>query len=59
METFGSAIRDVEKAYIFLTLKHTNNNKLRAAEILGISVRTLHNRLSEFAEEEAKTTAAS
>ena len=55
----GSAIRDVEKAYIFLTLKHTNNNKLRAAEILGINVRTLHNRLSEFAEEEAKSTAAS
>jgi DNA-binding NtrC family response regulator len=34
----GSAIRDVEKAYIFLTLKHTNNNKLRAAEILGRGV---------------------
>ncbi len=53
----GSPIREVEKAYIFLTLKHVNNNKLRAAEILGISVRTLHNRLTEFAEEEAKSTA--
>ena len=50
----GSSIREVEKAYILLTLKHANNNKVRAAEILGISVRTLHNRLSEFAEEEAK-----
>jgi DNA-binding NtrC family response regulator len=50
----GSSIRDVEKAYILLTLKHANNNKVRAAEILGISVRTLHNRLSEFAQEDVK-----
>jgi transcriptional regulator with PAS, ATPase and Fis domain len=50
----GSSIREIEKAYILLTLKHANNNKVRAAEILGISVRTLHNRLSEFAEEAAK-----
>ena len=54
----GSSIREVEKAYILLTLKHTNNNKLRAAEILGISVRTLHNRLGDFAEEEAKGVSA-
>jgi DNA-binding NtrC family response regulator len=54
----GSSIREVEKAYILLTLKHANNNKLRAAEILGISVRTLHNRLAEFAEEEAKGVSA-
>src|SRR6266849_239977 len=54
----GSSIREVEKAYILLTLKHANNNKLRAAEILGISVRTLHNRLGEFAEEEAKGASA-
>ncbi len=48
----GHSIREVEKAYIFLTLKHVNNNKIRAAELLGISVRTLHNRLTEFAAEE-------
>jgi DNA-binding NtrC family response regulator len=48
----GHSVREVEKAYIFLTLKHVNNNKIRAAELLGISVRTLHNRLTEFAAEE-------
>jgi DNA-binding protein Fis len=32
-----------------LVLKHTNNNKTRAAKILGISIRTLQNRLSELA----------
>jgi DNA-binding NtrC family response regulator len=54
----GSTIREVEKAYILLTLKHANNNKLRTAEILGISVRTLHNRLGEFAADEARGASA-
>jgi len=54
----GKPLSEVEKAYIELTLKCTDNNKRRAASILGISVRTLHNRLAAFAEEENHRTAA-
>lgn len=55
----GGPIRDVEKAYIQLTLKHTRNNKRAAAKVLGMSVRTLHKRLAEFAVEEARAASAS
>ncbi|HEV3317360.1 MAG TPA: helix-turn-helix domain-containing protein, partial [Candidatus Angelobacter sp.] len=33
---------------ILKTLGATNNNKTRAAEILGISLKTLHNKLKEY-----------
>jgi DNA-binding NtrC family response regulator len=41
----GPQIHEIEEAYINLVLKHTKNNRTRAAEILGISLRTLQNRL--------------
>jgi DNA-binding protein Fis len=41
---------EVEQAYIDLVLKHTNNNKTRAAQILGVSLRTLHNRVRATSE---------
>ena len=41
----GHSMREVEEAYIRLTLDHTNNNRRRAASILGLCLRTLHNKL--------------
>jgi DNA-binding NtrC family response regulator len=40
----GATMEELEDAYIELVLQRTKHNKTRAAEILGISVRTLHNR---------------
>ena len=44
----GSTIGEAEKVLILRTLQHTRNNKTRAAEILGISLKTLHNKLKEY-----------
>jgi len=44
----GSTIEHAERALIELTLEHTKNNKTRAAEILGISQKTLFNKLREY-----------
>lgn len=44
----GTTVGDAEKALIQITLQHTKNNKTRAAEILGISLKTLFNKLKEY-----------
>jgi len=53
----GRPLQEMEEAYIRLTLKHTNNNRMRAAEILGISLRTLYKRLAEFAQADSTSAA--
>ena len=44
----GTTVEEAEKALLLRTLEHTRNNKTRAAEILGISLKTLHNKLKEY-----------
>ncbi len=48
----GTTVAEAEKALIQLTLQHTKNNKTRAAEILGISLKTLFNKLKEYGSSE-------
>lgn len=50
----GTTVGEAEKALIQLTLQHTRNNKTRAAEILGISLKTLFNKLKEYGAAEAE-----
>jgi DNA-binding NtrC family response regulator len=47
----GWTIEQAERALIERTLEHTGNNRTRAAEILGISQKTLFNKLKEYATE--------
>lgn len=44
----GISMAEAEKQMIFETLKHTKGNRTKAAEILGISIRTLRNKLNEY-----------
>ena len=48
----GTTVEEAEKGLILRTLEHTRNNKTRAAEILGISLKTLHNKLKEYGSKE-------
>jgi DNA-binding NtrC family response regulator len=47
----GTTVDEAERRLILLTLDHTRNNKTRAAEILGISLKTLHNKLNRMKED--------
>ncbi len=51
----GTTVDEAERRLIVLTLEHTRNNKTRAAEILGISLKTLHNKLNRMKDEGLRT----
>jgi DNA-binding NtrC family response regulator len=44
----GTSLEDAEKALILKTLAANGNNKTRAADVLGISLKTLHNKLKSY-----------
>src|SRR5690349_5134704 len=46
--TPGTTVEEAEQRLILMTLEHTRDNKTRAAEILGISLKTLHNKLNKL-----------
>lgn len=44
----GMTIQEAEKILILKTLEHTHQNRTHAAKLLGISIRTLRNKLNEY-----------
>jgi DNA-binding NtrC family response regulator len=49
----GSSMAQAERALILATLRHYKHQKERVASVLGISLKTLYNRLKEYAAEGA------
>jgi len=47
----GSTVDEAERLLILRTLEATGQNKTRAAEVLGVSLKTLHNKLKEYRRE--------
>jgi two-component system response regulator FlrC len=54
VDSSGSALaangklKDLERDMILKTLKDVNGNKSKAAKLLGVSVRTVRNKLNEY-----------
>jgi DNA-binding NtrC family response regulator len=53
----GTSIAQAERQLILATFEHCGHNKERTAAALGISLKTLYNRLKEFASEGRESTA--
>ncbi len=49
----GTSMAQAERALMLATLRHYKHHKERTAAVLGISLKTLYNRLKEYAAEEA------
>jgi DNA-binding NtrC family response regulator len=45
----GASLDDAERQHILATLEHCGGDKKKAAEVLGISLKTLYNRLNQYA----------
>jgi DNA-binding NtrC family response regulator len=53
----GTTVDEAERLLILRTLEATGQNKTRAAEILGVSLKTLHNKLKEYSRTRQDTVA--
>ena len=49
----GTSMADAERQLILATLAHYNNHKERTAAVLGVSLKTLYNRLKEYSQDKA------
>jgi two-component system, NtrC family, response regulator AtoC len=53
----GTSMSDIERQVIIATLRHYDHHKERTAAVLGVSLKTLYNRLKEYASEGPGTAA--
>ena len=51
----GTKLERAERELILRTLEANHRNKTRAAEVLGVTAKTLHNKLARYAAENAAT----
>jgi two-component system response regulator AtoC len=50
----GTTLAEMERSLIFATLEHFEGNKERTAAALGVSLKTLYNRLKDYGGEDAR-----
>ena len=48
MLAIGKTVAEVERAHILETLRYARGNRTHASNLLGISIRTLRNKLNEY-----------
>jgi DNA-binding NtrC family response regulator len=58
-DLIGMTVKELEKKLIEQTLCHVNQNRTQASQMLGISIRTLRNKLREYAMPESECCALS
>ncbi len=54
----GLPLRDIERDLVLETLARTDGNRTASARMLGLSVRTLRNKITEYSAEGAAVTPA-
>ena len=54
----GTSMAQAERALMLATLRHYNHHKERTAAVLGVSLKTLYNRLKEYAAEDGAAQAS-